>query len=475
MLFNSFIFAIFLPIVFVGYWALQRAPLRWQNLWLLIASYIFYGWWDWRFLCLLAFNSTVDFLIAQQLEKTEQPLQRKLLLALSIAMNLGILGFFKYYNFFIESFVAASAQLGFQANLSTLNIILPAGISFYTFQTMSYTIDVYRRHMQPTRDWIAFFSYLSFFPQLVAGPIERATHLLPQFLNPRTFDSARARDGLRLMLWGLFKKVVIADNLAAAVDDIFTRYEQHSGATLALGTLFFAIQIYCDFSGYSEIAVGSARLFGFDIMRNFAYPYFSRDMGEFWRRWHISLSTWFRDYLYFPLGGSRGVSAVRHLLNLMITFAVSGFWHGANWTYVIWGCLNGLYYLPLVLSNRHKQHTEIVAAGRWFPTLRETLQMAATFGLTLFAWVFFRASSFTHAVDFLTRMATASWSEMEYKRSLSYVVVVLAIEWVQREKQHPLQIEQWPVAVRWLMYYLLLVALFFYGKTGHVPFIYFQF
>ncbi|EMI16079.1 membrane bound o-acyl transferase mboat family protein [Rhodopirellula maiorica SM1] len=475
MLFNSLAFAIFLLLTFVCYWWLQRYSLRVQNTLLLLSSYFFYGCWDWRFLCLIAISSAIDFVVGIQLGSTTHPRYRKRLLTLSIIANLGILGFFKYYGFFVDSFIAASEQLGFQAHPHTLQIILPVGISFYTFQSLSYTIDVYRRHVQPTRDWIAFFAYVSFFPQLVAGPIERAAHLLPQFLCKRTFNLAQAKDGLRQILWGLFKKVVIADNLAPLVDEIFVNYSDHNGVTLLLGVLYFAIQIYCDFSGYSDIAIGTARLFGFDLMQNFAYPYFSRDIGEFWRRWHISLSTWFRDYVYIPLGGSRKVSKAHHLANLIVTFTVSGFWHGANWTFVVWGLLHGLYYLPLVMTGNHKRHHDIVATGRWLPNLREFVQMGSTFALVLLAWVFFRADSVSHAISFISHMMTSPWRAPTLLKGLPYLALLFTIEWVQRSMPHALQIEHMPVWVRWPAYYSLIVVMFLYGNTGHVPFIYFQF
>ncbi len=392
MLFNSFAFAVFLPVVFGLYWALGRQRTRMQNGLLLVASYVFYGWWDPRFLSLIVVSSIVDYVVGLRMAAEEQRARRKALLIVSLATNLGILGFFKYFNFFVDSFAELLGLFGLHANMPALRIILPVGISFYTFQTLSYTIDIYRREIEPTRDMLAFFTFVAFFPQLVAGPIERAKSLLPQFLGERSFDTERAKDGLRQMLWGLAKKVVIADNLAGHVDDIFRGAPDLDGMTLFLGTFFFAVQIYCDFSGYSDIAIGTARLFGFSLMRNFAFPYFSRDIAEFWRRWHISLSTWFRDYVYFPLGGSR-VGKPRHIWNLIVTFTVSGFWHGANWTFIIWGFLNAVYYVPLMLVKHHRRNLDTVAEGRLLPSVREALAMLATFGATLIAWVFFRAAT----------------------------------------------------------------------------------
>jgi alginate O-acetyltransferase complex protein AlgI len=475
MLFNSLSFTIFLPIVFILYWMLRRRNLHWQNTLLLISSYIFYGWWDWRFLSLIFISSIADYIVGMRLEEATGAKKRKVLLIISLCVNLGILGFFKYFGFFIESFVDFMSLFGLQSNVKTLRIILPVGISFYTFQTLSYTIDIYRGKIKATRDPIAFFAFVSFFPQLVAGPIERAKNLLPQFQKQRVFDVAAAKDGLRQMLWGLVKKVVVADNLAIHIDQIYSNYTDFSGSMLAIGTFLFAVQIYCDFSGYSDIAIGTARLFGFKLMRNFAYPYFSRDIGEFWRRWHISLSSWFRDYVYIPLGGSR-TSKPRHILNTIITFTVSGFWHGANWTFVIWGLLNGLYYLPLLLFGKQKQNTDTAGAGRILPSLRDAVLILITFILVNIAWVFFRADSLGHALGFLGHMFTHSWGLPTFaRRSIIFGVVLLAAEWFQREKQHGLQIENLPVYVRWPIYYGLIIILLLLGNTGHVPFIYFQF
>jgi D-alanyl-lipoteichoic acid acyltransferase DltB (MBOAT superfamily) len=306
MLFNSLDFAIFLPVVFLLYWFVFQKKIKAQNALVALASYVFYGWWDWRFLSLIIFSSVIDYFIGLQLENIKKDRYRSLLLWTSIFVNLGLLGFFKYFNFFIDNFLDAFSFFGYQIPNTSLNIILPVGISFYTFQTLSYTIDVYRKQLKPTKDFVAFTAFVSFFPQLVAGPIERASNLLPQFYKKRKFDYSIAVDGMRQILWGLFKKIVIADNCAKYANEIFNNSGNYSGTTLLLGALFFTFQIYGDFSGYSDIAIGTSRLFGFKLMKNFAFPYFSRDIAEFWRRWHISLSSWFRDYLYIPLGGSRG-------------------------------------------------------------------------------------------------------------------------------------------------------------------------
>jgi alginate O-acetyltransferase complex protein AlgI len=476
MLFNSITFLIFLPIVFSIYWFVLRNHLRLQNLFLLTAGYVFYGWWDWRFLFLLIASSTVDYIVGVSLKNAREERKRKLILMLSITFNIGLLGFFKYFNFFADSMTTLLTSLGVQVNPLSLNVILPVGISFYTFQSLSYTIDVYKRKMEPTEDALTFFTFVSFFPQLVAGPIERAIRLLPQFAKKRTFDFDLAKDGVRQALWGMFKKVVIADNLAPYVQDIFSNHTQYGGSTLLLGVFYFAIQIYCDFSGYSDIAIGTAKLFGFDLMRNFALPYFSRDVAEFWRRWHISLSTWFRDYVYIPLGGSR-VTLIKAIRNTIIVFTVSGFWHGANWTFVVWGFFNGLLLIPLLLMKKSRNHLGIVAEGRLLPRFSEVMQMGLTFFLTLIAWVFFRSENIAQSFSYLGHMFSASLFEIPsgiFKENLLLVIILLVIEWIQRDKLHPLQFEKLPVYARWLAYYMLIF--FILNKGGHQEsFIYFQF
>ncbi len=478
MLFNSIEFLIFLPVVFLLYWFVVQKNLKYQNILLLVASYVFYGWWDWRFLSLIIFSSTLDFLIGTSLSKTEQQNKRKLLLALSIIVNIGFLGFFKYYNFFLESFTNAFTFFGANISADRLNIILPVGISFYTFQTLSYTIDVYKKKLEPTKDVIAFFAFVSFFPQLVAGPIERATNLLPQFYTKRTFEYSKAVDGLRQILWGLFKKIVIADNAAKFANIIFNNSAEYSGSTLVLGAVFFAFQIYGDFSGYSDIAIGTSRLFGFNLMRNFAFPYFSRDIAEFWRRWHISLSTWFRDYLYIPLGGSRGGTLMK-VRNTFIIFIVSGFWHGANWTFIVWGFLNALYFLPLMLLNQNRVNTDIVAKDRLFASPKEIFQMIMTFGITVIAWVFFRADNITHAFAYLGEIFSPSLFQKPEILPIKVIVLIVlfsVIEWLQREKQHALELEhiQLPRLVRFAFYYAIIVVIFLFGGQQQ-EFIYFQF
>lgn len=478
MLFNSIDFAVFLPIVFVLYWFVTNKNLKLQNFLIVAASYLFYGWWDWRFLSLILFSTIVDFTIGQKLRKEENLLKRKVLLWTSILVNLGFLGFFKYYNFFLDNFITAFSFFGQDIQANSLNIILPVGISFYTFQTLSYTIDVYKRKLEPTKDFIAFSAFVSFFPQLVAGPIERATHLLPQFYTKRTFDYSKAVDGMRQILWGLFKKIVIADNCAEYANQIFNNSADMNGSTLVLGALFFTFQIYGDFSGYSDIAIGTSRLFGFDLMRNFNFPYFSRDIAEFWRRWHISLSTWFRDYLYIPLGGSRGATLMK-VRNTFIIFIVSGFWHGANWTFIVWGVLNAIYFLPLLLTNNNRNNLETVAKDKLFPSLKELSFMLLTFGLTVFAWIFFRAENMGHAISYISEIFSSSLFTIPTIRPRNLILLIMIfvfLEWLGREGQFAIQNLgiKWKRPIRYGMYYAIIIAILWFGGKEQ-EFIYFQF
>jgi D-alanyl-lipoteichoic acid acyltransferase DltB (MBOAT superfamily) len=478
MLFNSIDFALFLPIVFLLYWFGAKQNLKFQNILIVLASYLFYGWWDWRFLSLILFSTLVDYSIGLQLKKEDSHTKRKLLLWISILVNIGYLAFFKYYNFFLYNFIRAFTLFGAEIQANSLDIILPVGISFYTFQTLSYTIDVYKRKLEPTKDFIVFSAFVSFFPQLVAGPIERATHLLPQFYTKRTFDYSKAVDGMRQILWGLFKKIVIADNCAQYADLIFNNSSDYSGSTLVLGALFFTFQIYGDFSGYSDIAIGTSRLFGFDLMQNFNFPYFSRDIAEFWRRWHISLSTWFRDYLYIPLGGSRG-SRWSKVRNIFIIFIVSGFWHGARWTFIIWGALNAIYFLALFLTNSNRNNIGTVAQGKYLPSIKEFLSMSLTFILTIFAWIFFRAESLTHARQYIRGVfhtSLFSIPEVLPIPIILFITLFMLIEWLYRDKQYGLQFNNdkthW--VIRWAIYLVISFTIaFFFGKGS--TFIYFQF
>jgi alginate O-acetyltransferase complex protein AlgI len=486
MLFNSINFAIFLPIVFMLYWFVARKSLRLQNILMLAASYFFYASWDYRFLFLLIFSTVLDFYTGLKIHKSTAGSAKRFWLWLSIIINAGFLGVFKYYNFFISSFAEAVGSLGFQINPWTLQVVLPVGISFYTFHGLSYVLDIYNGRAKAERDFIDYSLFVSFFPLLVAGPIERATHLLPQIKVARTFDYVKAVDGCRQILWGLFKKIVIADNCATFSNLIFENTEQYSGTTLLLGAILFAIQIYGDFSGYSDIALGTARLFGFSLLRNFAFPYFSRDIAEFWRRWHISLSSWFRDYVYIPLGGSKGSTGIK-VRNTFIIFGLSGFWHGANWTFIVWGLLNAAYFLPSLLMGTNRDNLQIVACGRTLPTLSESLLMLRTFMLVVLAWIFFRAQNLSHASAYLKRMVTgffAGVSLMETYRMLArlgYTFLFLLLgfiilEWFGREEQYATanlfgsKSRPW----RHAFYYVVIIVILAFGGREQ-QFIYFQF
>jgi D-alanyl-lipoteichoic acid acyltransferase DltB (MBOAT superfamily) len=397
---------------------------------------------------------------------------------ISVIINLGFLCFFKYYNFFIHSVADGLGTLGMRPNLWTLGIILPVGISFYTFHGLSYVFDIYNRKIEPTEQFVDYAVFVSFFPLLVAGPIERATHLLPQVKQKRTFDYTQSIDGLRQILWGLVKKIVIADNCAMYANMIFGNYEYYKGSTLLLGAILFAFQIYGDFSGYSDIALGTAKLLGFRLIRNFAFPYFSRDIAEFWRRWHISLTTWFRDYLYIPLGGSKG-GKFKAIRNTFIIFLVSGFWHGANWTFLVWGLLNALYFIPLLLSGTNRNHLGNAAEGRLLPSIKEAFQIGTTFLLTTLAWIFFRADSVSAGWHYLTGIFSRSLlSSPEFfpKKLIIVLILFVAVEWLQRDKQHALEFEERriPKLVRWAIYYAMIGMVFLFGGDQQT-FIYFQF
>lgn len=485
MLFNSFNFLFFLPIVFVLYWHVFQRSLRWQNLFIVAASYVFYGWWDWRFLLLIVFTSLCSYgsgLLIERSLKREDKRSARWWTGLNIVVNLLVLGTFKYFNFFAESLQSLFGSLGMMFDAPTLKVILPVGISFYTFQALSYTIDVYRRQLPATRDVAAFFAYISFFPQLVAGPIERATNLLPQFQKPRTFDYAKAVDGLRQMLWGFFKKLVVADNCAVAVNTIWESYPDQSGLALWIAAFLFTFQIYCDFSGYSDIAIGCARLFGINLRRNFNVPYFSRNIQEFWRRWHISLMTWFRDYVYFPLGGSR-VGQWKTVRNILIVFFLSGLWHGADWTFVLWGLYHGVLLSLLLLVGRSAKYKEVVAVGRWLPSLKETAQMILTFALVLIGWILFRAENVSQLAAIVAKLFSAEGFFNLYGSGLRvdvfiFIFFMLVVEWLQRDKEHALQFPTFRLfryrLVRVGIYYFL-ITLMWVAYSSSQEFIYFQF
>jgi alginate O-acetyltransferase complex protein AlgI len=479
MLFNSLNFVIFLPVVFAAYWLLKDNGKNWQNKILLLSSYFFYACWDFRFLFLLVFSTLLDYLTGIKMDQAKTNKNRKFWFWLSIAVNLGFLATFKYYNFFIESFTDMVGLFGYKANFWSLQVILPVGISFYTFHGLSYVIDIYNKRIKPETNLIDYSVFVSFFPLLVAGPIERATHLLPQIKKTRTFNYSQAFDGLRQILWGLFKKIVIADNCATYANLIFNNSSEYSGSTLFLGSLFFAFQIYGDFSGYSDIALGTSRLFGVELLRNFAYPYFSRDIAEFWRRWHISLSTWFKDYLYIPLGGSKG-GVIKRIRNILIIFIVSGFWHGANWTFFVWGLLNAIYIIPSIIARTNRDNLHIVAIGKYLPTLSETFQMVLTFVLTLFAWIFFRAESISHALSYISGIWSLSFLSVPSILPFTLILTIgifIVIEWFGRECNYALEVVselQRPI-VRLVSYYLVILAILLLGNFEANEFLYFQF
>ena len=477
MLFNSLGFAFFATVVFLLYWFVFNKNLRLQNLFVVIASYVFYGWWDWRFLFLIAFTSLCSYTAGLLIQKhRETPKKAKAINIFNIVINLLILGVFKYYDFFATSF--ANAFLGGKTEGLLLHIILPVGISFYTFSAISYTTDIRQGKLEPTRDVIQYFAFISFFPKLIAGPIERATNLLPQFAKQRTFDNETGVDGLRQILWGLFKKMVIADNCAVFVDQVFSSYQTQSGSTLLLAAIFFAFQIYGDFSGYSDIAIGTAKLFGIRLMRNFNFPYFSRDIAEFWRRWHISLTTWFRDYVYIPMGGSR-CSKAKIIRNTFVVFLLSGLWHGANWTYIAWGAYHALLFLPLILLEKNRRYRDTVADGHWLPSLKETSQMALTFLLAAIGWIIFRAESIGVAWDYFTRICSPSlFSRPDAPGVTGFslaICLMLVVEWVQRKKEHGIDLS--PIRsglVRYAICLALVFSILMLG--GHTEnFIYVQF
>lgn len=478
MLFNSIPFLLFLPIVFSIYWIVNKKSLQFQNLLLLASSYFFYACWDWRFLFLLIFSTALDYYTGIKMHESKTQNNKKFWFWLSVIINLGFLGIFKYYNFFAASFADALSNIGLHPNFWTLQVILPVGISFYTFHGLSYVIDIYKGRIIPEKNVVTYSLFVSYFPLLVAGPIERATHLLPQIKSKRTFDSNKAIDGLNQIIWGLFKKVVIADSCAQYANAIFDNYQNMNSVSLVLGAIYFSFQIYGDFSGYSDIALGTSKLFGIDLLRNFNYPYFSRDIAEFWRRWHISLSSWFRDYLYIPLGGSKGGMKSK-IRNTFIIFIVSGFWHGANWTFMFWGFLNAVYFLPLLVSNNNRNNIEIVAKGKLLPTFREFVSIIATFSLTTFAWIFFRSESISKAFLYIKNIFSFNFDgKIQYlsneRYSIELVILLLffiGFEWKSRENEHPISGKY-----KLLKLILIIISILILGVFSNPSdFIYFQF
>jgi alginate O-acetyltransferase complex protein AlgI len=477
MFFNSLHFAIFLPIVFILYWVIGAKSKINQNYILILASYYFYSCWDWRFLFLLVFSTLLDYVSGMKIEKSQTPFERKIWLWLCVTINLGFLGVFKYYNFFASSFAELVHSFGFTASPILLKLILPVGISFYTFHGLSYIIDIYYKRIKAEKNFVDYSLFVSYFPLLVAGPIERATHLLPQLKINRKFEFNKAKEGIYQIVWGLVKKVVIADSCAIYANEIFNHYNSMNSWSLILGAIYFAFQIYGDFSGYSDIALGTSKLFGIDLLRNFNYPYFSRDIAEFWRKWHISLSSWFRDYLYIPLGGSKG-NKLFQVRNTFIIFLVSGFWHGANFTYVAWGLINALYFLPLLLLNQNRKNVADFTLGFNFDSVRTLLNILSTFALTCIAWIFFRSKTITDAFLYIKRMFENQKFSTEYFRIerysnelLALVLIFVIIEWNNRTKLEPIS-GKWS----WLKLSLCLAAIVALGIfSDFKEFIYFQF
>tara|TARA_R110002049_G_scaffold253508_3_gene428874 strand:+ start:241 stop:1692 length:1452 start_codon:yes stop_codon:yes gene_type:complete len=483
MVFNSLEFFIFLALVFFLYWFVLKKSLKAQNILLLIASYVFYGCWDWRFLSLILLSTIVDYFVGIKIDShTDKPL-RKRWLWVSVLFNVGLLGFFKYYNFFVDSWIDMFTMFGYTIKSTwTLHVILPVGISFYTFQTMSYSFDIYYNKLKPTRNFLSFAAFVSFFPQLVAGPIERASNLLSQILNKRTFSYGQTVSGLKLILWGLFKKMVIADSLAPIVDDIFANYSTYPASTLILGVTLFSFQVYGDFSGYSDIAIGTAKLFGIELMSNFKFPQFSRNVAEYWQRWHVSLSTWFRHYVYIPLGGSK-VSKLKSVRNIVIIFLVSGFWHGANWTFIFWGAFHALAFIPVFLMGRNSIYkNSVVGETTFFPSLVEIGQLLLTFGIVTFSRIFFRSESITDAFNFIQRIGDNFRYEtyshpMGYRMIDYYTLIILFILYeyrIRKDERSPFKFKS--KIVRFIAYTLVILSmLMFYDDGVDRSFIYFQF
>ncbi len=477
MLFNSIYFAVFLILVFLFYWFVVNRNLKLQNFFIVCVSYLFYGWWDWRFLILIAFTTSSIYFGGIPIKKFQKKrFVQKIICILNIILNLVILGIFKYFNFFSENLEKLFESFGYNLDWVTLDVLLPVGISFYTFQALSYIIDVYNRKLRYYPDIISFFAYVSFFPQLIAGPIERSTKFLPQFYVKRRFDYTKAVDGLRQILWGLFKKMVVADNCAVIVNQIFGTYTEQSGSMLIIGAILFTFQIYGDFSGYSDIAIGTARLFGFDLMQNFNYPYFSRNIAEFWRRWHISLMTWFRDYIYIPLGGNR-VNKIKATRNIFIVFLISGLWHGANWTFVAWGTYHALLFLPLLFFGKiWKNQFKYIS-----PELRKICGTGTTFISITLGFIIFRAENISQAYEYVKNIFTHPFLPLTlfYSKKIAVLafgssVCLILAEWIQRRKPHALYTLPGQFYLRWGIYYFLVFTILFFSG-GERTFIYFQF
>lgn len=477
MIFNSIDFGIFFPLVFFLYWIFFTKNILHRNIFLISVSYFFYGWWDWRFLSLIIISSIIDFIVGKKIHTQENATKRKRWLFISLAVNIGFLGFFKYFNFFIDSFIEAFSVFGTDLDGYHLNIILPVGISFYTFQTLSYTLDIYYKKLKPTNNVFAFLAFVSFFPQLVAGPIERAKNLLPQFLKINTISYDLLRSGLLLMVWGFFKKIVIADRLAIFVDNAYLNIDSLDGITSIVTTIFFTFQLYLDFSAYSDIAIGSARILGFNLSTNFRRPFLSSSFSDFWKRWHISLSSWFKDYVYIPLGGNR-VTKTKFIRNILIVFVLSGLWHGASWNFVIWGALNGLFILVFdkLLSNKNNT------------LFKKLFTSCFIFSLWALSLIFFRAQTFSDAINMFYNLFKANndvlfnygLNSKEFSFTIRLILVYIGFEIIIENSSN---IYQWFISrsfiIRWAAYISILIIILLYGSYGvglnDNNFIYFQF
>ena len=474
MNFNSIYFLVFLIIVFHAHWGLFSKTKTSQNSFLLCCSLFFYAAWDYRFLILIILSISIDYYLGIAIYSSHRTITRKVFLGLSILINFGLLFIFKYFNFFIESFGVFISSFGYNTNFKSLNIILPVGISFYTFQTVSYSIDVYKAKIKPTTDWILFASYVSFFPQLVAGPIERANRILPQLSNKRELEKNQVNDGLRKIFIGFFKKVVIADSLAPMVEYSFNNYQDLSSFALFLGVLYFTFQIYCDFSGYSDIAIGISKLFGIDLMENFNYPYFAKNIGDFWKRWHISLTTWFRDYLYVPLGGSRG-SLLSSLRNVTIVFLLSGFWHGANWTFIFWGFIHVICYIPFFLRKKYPSDKFLT----FFTIKNQILARLTTFTFVMLSWIFFRSDTIGSAINYVIKLFSFKGNQNTFLNPsnnldatfyIIYIVIFVLIDFYFFNEKRESDLQR-----RLINTSLLAIILFFVQINQSESFIYFQF
>ena len=480
MLFNSIAYLLFIPTVFLLYWFVFQKNLRVQNLVLLISSYVFYGWWDYRFLSLIFLSTIVDYFVGLKIHNGKDKKTKKSYLWISVFFNLGLLGFFKYFNFFIDSLSELFSFFGLSNNYSTLQIILPVGISFYTFQTMSYTLDIYYGKLKPTKDFITFATFVSFFPQLVAGPIERARNLLPQINTKRSFKYMQGIEGLRLILWGLYKKVVIADSLGLHVNMIFDDYPSYNGGVLCIGLIYFSFQIYCDFSGYSDIAIGTAKLLGLELMSNFKFPYFAKSLPEFWKRWHISLSTWFRDYLYIPLGGSKKGKIIT-IKNLFIVFIISGMWHGASWTFIIWGLVHVIFYIPSTIKpGNHFYEKGLKDNKSFLKSLKRIFQAGKTYLFTTLSWVFFRSENITDALGYLMNTFKNFDFPESNRGGILFILLLIFIEKFIHKNERDLFTIKWirskkiKQLLRIFIYYGMVASIFHFSKFEK-PFIYFQF